>query len=79
MNVRLIVRKSANKNGLSLVQVRYTHQSLNFHHSTGISVDINNWNPQTESVRKSMRGFTSLNTLLLSKKQEILEIGRAHV
>lgn len=74
MNVRLIVRKSANKNGLSLVQVRYTHQSLNFHHSTGISVDINNWNPQTESVRKSMRGFTSLNTLLLSKKQEILDI-----
>ena len=74
MNVRLIVRKSPNKNGLSLIQVRYTHKSENFHLSTGLSIEPSNWDADREVIRKSKRGYTKINSILLDEKQKVLDI-----
>lgn len=74
MNVRLIVRKSPNKNNLCLIQLRYTHKSENFHHSTGLSIEAANWDSDREVIRKSKRGYTKLNSILLEKKQQVLDI-----
>lgn len=78
MNARLIVRQSSvNKQGLALIQVRYTHKSENFHLSTGLSIEPKHWDFKTETIRKSKRGYIKLNAILIEKKQQVLDLAQS--
>ena len=75
MNARLIARNSnLNSSGQTIIQIRYTHKSKNFHISTGLTIKPQHWDYSKECIKKSKRGYIKLNAILMDKKQKVFDI-----
>lgn len=75
--IKLIIRQnkgSVNKDGSTLILLRYTHKGQTMYFSTGLSVDPKNWDKPNQRVKKSEKGFTSKNMLLTKFKQKFDDI-----
>lgn len=72
---KLVIRKDkANSKGECVILVLYTHDQKSIKISTGEKIHPDNWDPETERVRKKYRGFTSLNAAIEAKENQIKEL-----
>jgi site-specific recombinase XerD len=72
---KLIIRSHRrNGEGKSSIFVRFSHIDRSCFFATGVVIDQKYWDGKQETVRKSLPGFSSLNSLLTKKKLEVDEI-----
>lgn len=72
---KLIIRENkANRKGECVIYVRYTHNQKSIQISTGEKIHPDFWDAENEQVRKSFRGFTSLNSAIQAKENEVKEL-----
>jgi integrase/recombinase XerD len=64
------LERKKKKNGEIPIYLRITKNQKYRYVSTGISLDLKDWNANTEEVRKSHRNYKSLNQKLRSIKDE---------
>jgi site-specific recombinase XerD len=64
------LKRKTKINGETPIYLRITRNRKYRYISTGVSVDLKDWNPRTEEVRKSHRNYRSLNLKLRSIKDE---------
>jgi site-specific recombinase XerD len=63
-----------NSKGEAIIFIRYSHSDEACDFSTGERIEPQYWDYENRQVRKSYRGFTSLNSYLLKRKNEIEEL-----
>lgn len=63
-----------NGKGEAIIFIRYSHNDEACDFSTGERIEPQYWDYENRQVRKSYRGFTSLNSYLLKRKTEIEEL-----
>lgn len=63
-----------NSKGEAIIFIRYSHNDEACDFSTGERIEPQYWDYEHQQVRKSYRGFTSLNSYLLKRKTEIEEL-----
>jgi len=74
---KYIIRKNKsaiNKDGSSLLFLRYTHKGVTAYFTTKKSITISDWDHESQRVRKSYRGYSTLNMYLSKFKQNIEDI-----
>lgn len=72
---KLILRKNkANSEGQCVIFVLYTHKQRTFQVSTGEKIHYDFWDEKKQQVKRSYRGYTSLNQAIQAKETEVKEI-----
>jgi len=74
--LKFIIRKnkaSLNKDGSSLIFLRYTHRGKTSYFSTGKSVIPEDWNQTSQQIKRSYKGHSSSNMFLSKFRQRIEE------
>ena len=72
---KLIIRENKpNSKGECVIYVRYTHDQKSFQVSTGEKVLPHYWDAENEKVRRALRGYTTLNSAIEAKEDEVKEI-----
>ena len=72
---KLIIRDNKpNSKGECVIYVRYTHDQKSFQVSTGEKVLPQYWDAENEKVRRALRGYTTLNSAIEAKEDEVKEI-----
>jgi site-specific recombinase XerD len=64
------LRRKTKKNGETPIYLRITKNQKYRYISTGVAVELKDWNTRTEEVRKSHRNYKSLNLKLRNIKDE---------
>ncbi len=71
---KYIIRKnqlSLNKNGSTIIFLRFTHRGTNAYFSTGKSIPVTSWDQDGQRVKKAYKGYSTLNMYLSKFKQEV--------
>ncbi|WP_347160114.1 site-specific integrase [Pontibacter chitinilyticus] len=72
---KLIIRENKpNKKGECVIYVRYTHDQKSIQISTGEKILPDYWDAENEKVKRSLRGYTTLNSAIQAKEDEVKEI-----
>lgn len=74
---KYIIRKnksSVNKDGTTIIFLRYTHKGKTVYFSTGKSIDPNAWNHEAQQVKRSYKGHSTLNIYLSKFRQKVENI-----
>ena len=73
-STKLIIRNytgCTNKDGSSIIWIRYTHKGRSTIFSTHERIPVGDWDYKRQEVRKQYRGFTSLNASIYKRKEEL--------
>lgn len=74
---KLVIReKKATADGICLIYLLYTHNQLTTLISTGEKVPVDQWDAKAQKARRTLRGFTSLNDTIWSRKAELEQFVR---
>ncbi len=71
---KYIIRKnkaSLNKDGTTLILLRLTHRGKTTYFSTSISIPIKDWDHENQCIKRTLKGFTTLNMRLNKFRQTI--------
>lgn len=74
---KYIIRKnksSVNKNGTTIIFLRYTHKGITAYFTTGKGIPILYWEANAQRVKRSYKGHSILNIYLSKFKQKIEDI-----
>ncbi|RIJ42662.1 site-specific integrase [Pontibacter oryzae] len=72
---KLIIRENKpNKKGECVIYVRYTHEQKSIQVSTGEKILPGYWDAENEKAKRSLRGYTTLNSAIEAKEDEVKEI-----
>lgn len=75
--VKLVIRENkATAEGSCIIYLLYTHDQKTVQFSTNEKVPVDQWDAKAQKVRRSWRGFTSLNDAIWDKKASLEQFVR---